>query len=60
MMLVIFVTELAVGITAAVFKGDFDSIMRRNLEQSMYNYTNTDKLTWDHVQMQVKGQTKEK
>lgn len=47
--------ELAVGIAAAVYKGDFDMVMRDTLKSSMDKYysSKTDRLAWDHMQTKV-------
>ncbi|GJQ71555.1 hypothetical protein Trydic_g11263 [Trypoxylus dichotomus] len=54
-LLIIFIVELAVGIAAAVFKADFEMVMRDTLKASMdkYHSDKSDKLAWDHVQTKL-------
>lgn len=54
-LLIIFIVELAVGIAAAVFKSDFEMVMRDTLKSSMDNYYDikSDRLAWDKVQTKV-------
>lgn len=46
---------MTVGITAAVYKGDFSTVLKGALRKSMKNYTNNhaDKIAWDNVQTKV-------
>ncbi|XP_044013891.1 leukocyte surface antigen CD53 [Aphidius gifuensis] len=52
---VIFVIEMTVGITAAVYKGDFSDVLKNGLKKSMKNYSNNeaDKIAWDNVQIKL-------
>ncbi|XP_066247802.1 CD63 antigen-like [Euwallacea similis] len=52
---VIFVIELAVGIAAAVYKGDFEGTLKNSLRKSMNNYTNkVEQVAWDNLQKKIK------
>ncbi|KAB0795358.1 hypothetical protein PPYR_12197 [Photinus pyralis] len=55
-LLIIFIIELAVGIAAAVFKGDFETALRNTLESSMKNYNNNGsaKNSWDTLHTKLK------
>lgn len=46
---------MTVGITAAVYKGDFSEVLKNGLKKSMKNYSNNeaDKIAWDNVQIKV-------
>lgn len=54
-LLIIFIVEFAVGIAAAVFKGDFEMVMKDTLKSSMekYHTSKSDKLAWNDVQTKV-------
>ncbi|XP_012251676.2 CD63 antigen-like [Athalia rosae] len=52
-LVIIFTIELAVGITAAVFKTDFSNGMKGTLKSTMMNYTEADKVAWDNVQRKL-------
>lgn len=56
LLIVIFVLELAAGIAAAVYKGDFEESLKKTLHASMANYTNSqvEKYAWDNLQMKFK------
>lgn len=45
---------MTIGILAAVFKSDFEGAMKKQLEESIRVYNQTDIMTWDKIQMQVK------
>ncbi|XP_030759162.1 leukocyte surface antigen CD53-like [Sitophilus oryzae] len=55
LLVVIFILELAVGIAAAVYKGDFEGTLKKTLHASMANYTNNpvEKVAWDGIQNKV-------
>ncbi|CAG9760585.1 unnamed protein product [Ceutorhynchus assimilis] len=56
LMVVIFILELAVGIAAAVYKGDFEGGLKKTLRASMSNYTenNVEQVAWDKLQKKFK------
>ncbi|XP_043272453.1 CD63 antigen [Venturia canescens] len=49
-LLLIFIVEMAVGIAAAVFKRDFEMILRNSMKDSLGNYTDADRVAWDKMQ----------
>ncbi|KAF5306166.1 hypothetical protein FQR65_LT07442 [Abscondita terminalis] len=51
-LLIIFITELAVGIAAAVFRNDFQETLKNTLNSSLKNYKTDDydKTAWDNIQ----------
>ncbi|KAK5645505.1 hypothetical protein RI129_006805 [Pyrocoelia pectoralis] len=54
-LLIIFIIELAVGIAAAVYKGDFEDVLKGTLKSSMDNYygSKSDRLAWDNMQVKL-------
>ncbi|KAL0107896.1 hypothetical protein PUN28_014873 [Cardiocondyla obscurior] len=52
-LLIIFVIELAVGIAAAVLKGDFSTAMKDTLKESLKNNSEVDKQAWDNIQKKL-------
>lgn len=54
-LLIIFILELAVGITAAVYKSEFETALKDTLKKSISNYSanGNEKLAWDNVQRKV-------
>uniref|UniRef100_A0A1Y1L9E2 Tetraspanin n=3 Tax=Photinus pyralis TaxID=7054 RepID=A0A1Y1L9E2_PHOPY len=54
-LLVIFIIELAVGIAAAVYKSDFEEVLKDTLKSSMDNYysSKSDRLAWDNMQVKL-------
>ncbi|XP_060528129.1 CD63 antigen-like [Cylas formicarius] len=52
LLLVIFIVELAAGIAAAVYKGDFQSTFKKTLSASMTNYSGNEveRISWDKIQ----------
>lgn len=54
-LLAILIIELAVGIAAAVYKSDFQMVLKDVLKQSMdrYNDNKSDKIAWNNVQTKV-------
>lgn len=54
-LLIIFLTQLVIGITAAVAKNDFANAMRLSLRKSLgnYTYTDVDRQAWDSTQRYV-------
>lgn len=59
-LLVVFICELAVGIAAAVYKGDFEMVLKETLRNSMNNYYDkkADRVAWDNVQVKVRQNEK--
>ncbi|KAI5694706.1 hypothetical protein M8J75_003694 [Diaphorina citri] len=51
-LLIIFLTQLVIGVTAAVAKDDFANAMRLSLRKSLgnYTYTDVDRQAWDSTQ----------
>ncbi|KAL1450829.1 hypothetical protein WDU94_003146, partial [Cyamophila willieti] len=51
-LLIIFLTQLVIGITAAVAKDDFANAMKLSLRKSLgnYSYTDVDRQAWDSTQ----------
>lgn len=46
--------EMAVGIAAAVYKGDFENVLKKSMTASMGNYNSQqDKSSWDNIQTKV-------
>lgn len=46
--------EMAVGIAAAVFKSDFETVLKKSMTASMSNYNSQqDKSSWDNIQTKV-------
>ncbi|CAH1104259.1 unnamed protein product [Psylliodes chrysocephalus] len=62
LLIIIFIVEIAVGVTAAVYKGDFQVALKENLLKSIKEYSNennAEKIPWDNVQKKAghgKGQ----
>lgn len=56
-LVIVFLLELAAGITAAVYKSDFQEALKTTLRNSMNKYSdensNNDKIAWDNVQKKV-------
>ncbi|XP_022916133.2 CD63 antigen-like [Onthophagus taurus] len=54
-LLLILIVELAVGIAAAVFKNDFETVMKDTLKSSMDKYLSNkaDRMAWDHIQTEL-------
>lgn len=48
---------MAVGIAAAIFKGDFEDSMKTSLRNSMHKFgtSDADKQAWENVQGKVLG-----
>ncbi|KAG5882055.1 hypothetical protein JTB14_007717 [Gonioctena quinquepunctata] len=56
LLIIIFILELAVGISAAVYKADFQEALKDNLKKSMEKYTeenSSEKISWDNVQKKL-------
>ncbi|XP_066585263.1 CD63 antigen [Prorops nasuta] len=53
-LLIIFVIELAVGIAAACLKNNFRMELKNSLKESIKNYTDVDRVTWDSMQKKLK------
>ncbi|KAF7288111.1 CD63 antigen-like [Rhynchophorus ferrugineus] len=56
LLVLIFILELAVGIAAAVYKGDFEGTLKKTLHASMANYTSNqvEQIAWDSLQKKFK------
>lgn len=57
LLIIIFIVEIAVGVTAAVYKGDFQVALKENLLKSIKEYSNennAEKIPWDNVQKKLK------
>ncbi|XP_025832077.1 leukocyte surface antigen CD53 [Agrilus planipennis] len=54
-LLIIFVVELAVGIAAAVYKGEFQVLLKENLKESLdvYYDSKVDRIAWDNMQINL-------
>ncbi|XP_017772659.1 PREDICTED: leukocyte surface antigen CD53 [Nicrophorus vespilloides] len=55
LLLIIFIIELAVGIAAAVYKHDFQMIMKDSMKTSMGQYydSKVDRISWDNLQTKL-------
>lgn len=53
LLLIIFIVELAVGITAFVLKSDLEMMLQKSLRESMERSSPKDMMAWDNVQQRL-------